>query len=312
MKVLVTGGTGFIGAVLVPLLLEAGHKVTVLDNLLYRQNTILSHFINPRFEFIHADVRDAAAVREAARGVDMVVHLAALVGAPVCEQHKQLAEEVNVGGTRNVLNACSPEQPILFASTGSNYGKVDTICTEDSPLSPLSVYGITKTRAEEMIMARGNAISYRFATGFGLSPRLRLDLLPNDYVFQAVKNGTLIVYERGAQRTFIHVRDMARAFVHAIDNYERMKNNVYNVGSNELNFSKEDIARMVQRHVDFYVHFAEFRSDPDQRDYEVSYDKIAATGFTTAITMEHGITELVKGMRTLPGFNPYINVIHQQ
>lgn len=310
MKVLVTGGTGFIGAVLAPLLLDAGHTVVVLDNLLYGQNMLLSHFINQQFEFINADVRDAAAVREAVRGVDVVVHLAALVGAPVCEQHKQLAEEVNVGGTRNVLDACSPEQPILFASTGSNYGKVDTICTEDSPLNPLSVYGITKTRAEEMIMARGNAISYRFATGFGLSPRLRLDLLPNDYVFQAVKNGTLIVYERGALRTFIHVRDMARAFLHAIDTYDRMKNNVYNVGSNDMNFSKEDVARLVQKHVDYYVHFAEFGADPDKRDYEVSYAKIEATGFHTTISMEHGITELVKGMRTLPGFNPYINVIH--
>ncbi|MBI4098406.1 MAG: NAD(P)-dependent oxidoreductase [Candidatus Magasanikbacteria bacterium] len=310
MKVLVTGGTGFIGAVLVDRLLEAGHSVVVLDNLLYRQNTLLPHFIKPHFEFIHGDIRDAATVREAARGIDVVVHLAAIVGAPICEKHKELAEAVNVGGTQNLIAACSPSQPILFASTGSNYGKVDGVCTEESPLNPLSVYGITKTRAEELIMARGNAISYRFATGFGLSPRLRLDLLPNDYVHQAIKNGTLIVYERGARRTFIHVRDMASAFLHAIDHYERMKNNVYNVGSDDMNFSKEDLARLVQKHVDYYLHFAEFGADPDKRDYEVSYDKIAATGFRTSITMEHGITELVKGMRTLPGFNPYLNEIH--
>ena len=309
MKVLVTGGTGFIGAVLVDRLLDVGHSVVVLDSLLYRQNTLLPHFIKPHFEFIHGDIRDASAVREAVRGVDAVVHLAAMVGAPICEKHKELAEAVNVGGTQNLIAACSPSQPILFASTGSNYGKVEGVCTEESPLNPLSVYGVTKTRAEELVMARGNAISYRFATGFGLSPRLRLDLLPNDYVHQAVKNGTLIIYERNARRTFIHVQDMARAFVHALERYEQMKNNVYNVGSNELNFSKEDIARMVQRHVDFYVHFAEFRSDPDQRDYEVSYDKLAATGFTTTISMEHGITELVKGMRTLPSFNPYENAI---
>lgn len=310
MKVLVTGGTGFIGAVLVPLLLDAGHKVVALDNLLYRQNTLLPHFIKPHFEFIHADIRDAAAVRDAARDVDAVVHLAALVGAPICEKNKELAEAVNVGGAQNLVAACSPSQPILFASTGSNYGKVEGVCTEESPLNPLSVYGITKTRAEELIMARGNAVSYRFATGFGLSPRLRLDLLPNDYVHQAVKNGTLIIYERNARRTFIHVHDMARAFLHAIERVDQMKNNVYNVGSHELNFSKEGLARLVQKHVDYYLHFAEFGADPDKRDYEVSYDKIGATGFTATITMEHGITELVKGMRTLPGFNPYINVIH--
>ncbi len=309
-KILVTGGAGFVGSVLVEFLLSAGHTVTVFDNLMYRQHTFLPHFINPHFEFIQGDIRDAAAVFAALRGADVVVHLAALVGAPLCEQRKHMAEEVNVGGTRTVLDACSPEQFVLFASTGSNYGKVDTLCTENSPLNPLSVYSITKTRAEELVMARGNAISYRFATGFGLSPRLRLDLLPNDYVHQAIKNGTLIVYERGALRTFIHVRDMARAFLHAIDNYERMKNNVYNVGSNDMNFSKEDLARLVQKHVDFYLHFAEFGADPDKRDYEVSYDKLAATGFRTSITMEHGITELVKGMRTVPGFNPYINVIH--
>ena len=193
MKILVTGGTGFIGAVLVPLLLDAGHTVVVLDNLLYRQNTLLPHFINHHFEFIHGDIRDAAVVRDAATGIDIVVHLAGLVGAPICEKNKQLAEEVNVGGTTNVVAALESQQPILFASTGYNYGKIDAVCTEETPLNPLSVYGITKTRAEELVMARGNAISYRFATGFGLSPRLRLDLLPNDYVFQAIKSGTLVV-----------------------------------------------------------------------------------------------------------------------
>lgn len=309
MKILVTGGSGFIGAVLVPLLLDAGHKVVVLDNLLYSQNTLLPHFINQQFEFIHGDIRDAVAVRDAAVGVDMVVHLAALVGAPICEKNKQMAGEVNVEGTMNVINALGNGQPILYASTGSNYGKVDAVCTEETPLSPLSVYGITKTRAEELIMARGNAISYRFATGFGLSPRIRLDLLVNDYVFQAIKAGTLIVYERSARRTFIHVRDMARAFLHAIDQYETMKNNVYNVGGNDMNFSKEDIARLIQKHVDYYLHFAEFGSDPDKRDYEVNYDKLSATGFVTSISMEHGITELVKGMRMIPSFNPYLNTI---
>ncbi|OGL89450.1 epimerase [Candidatus Uhrbacteria bacterium RIFCSPLOWO2_02_FULL_51_9] len=310
MKVLVTGGAGFIGSVLVELLLQHNHHVTVLDNLLYRQHTLLSHFINPYFEFIHGDIRDAKTVQDAVRGVDAIVHLAAIVGAPACNKNPQLAEEVNVAGTKNLLDATAPEQWLLYGSTGSNYGKVDSICTEETPLNPLSIYGITKTRAEELVMARGNGICYRFATGFGLSPRLRLDLLPNDYAFQAVKNGTLIVYERHMKRTFIHVRDMARAFLHGLEQFETMKNNVYNVGSNTMNYSKQDLAHVLLRHVDYYLHFAEVGTDPDKRDYEVSYDKIAKTGFTTQVDMERGIIELVKGMRTVSGFNPYINVIH--
>jgi len=311
MKILITGGAGYIGSILVELLLNSGHKVIVFDNLLFKQNSLLPHFINPNFEFIKGDVRDTVALADAVRGVDAVVHLAAIVGAPACDRDHKLADAVNVEGTKNLIAVTSPGQAILYASTGSNYGKVDGICTEDTPLNPLSVYGITKTKAEEMIMQRGNSLGYRFATAFGLSPRLRLDLLPNDFVYQALKAKTLIIYERHVRRTFIHVRDIARALVYAIENFANMKNEVYNCGSNSMNCSKEDVARMIQRHVDYYLHFAEVGSDPDKRDYEVSYDKIKEKGFETTIDMNQGIIELIKGIRTVPGFNPYTNIIHE-
>lgn len=307
LKILVTGGSGYVGSVLVPELLRAGYSVRVFDNLLFNQTSLLPLFGNTHFEFIKGDVRDVAALKEAVQGVDMIIHLAAIVGAPVCNREPLLAEQVNVQGTINLDSVRSASQPIIFASTGSNYGSVDGICTEETILNPLSVYGVTKTKAENHLKKSGNMIGYRFATAFGISPRLRLDLMPNDFVFQALRVGNLIVYEPQVRRTFIHVSDMARAFLHAIKNYEAMKDNIYNVGNEKLNVTKEDVALLIKKKINFYLHFADIASDSDKRDYEVSYEKIRKTGFETTVTLEEGIDEMVKGFQLISIDNPYTN-----
>ena len=307
-KILVTGGAGYVGSVLVPQLFAEGYKVRVLDNLMYRQPSLLPYCIDPKLEFVRGDVRDRESVDAAIKGVDCIVQLAAIVGAPACAKDPRLAEEVNYGSTVLIDQCRDPAQGILFASTGSNYGAVDGTCTEETPLKPLSVYGVTKTKAETALLESGNTLVYRFATAFGLSARLRMDLLINDFTFQAVRNKQLIVYEKGFRRTFIHVRDIARSFVHAIKNYDRMKDNVYNVGHESMNYTKEDIALAVKEKVEYHLHFADVGSDPDQRDYEVSYEKIKAAGFETAVTLSDGINELIKGYEMVTLQNPYSNV----
>ncbi|MBI4437478.1 NAD(P)-dependent oxidoreductase [Candidatus Uhrbacteria bacterium] len=308
MKILVTGGSGYVGSVLVPALLRQGYRVKVFDNLLFKQTSLLPHFINPLFEFVHGDVRDVHALARAVEDVDLIIHLAAIVGAPICSAHPELAEAVNYQGTVNLDSVRSSHQPIIYASTGSNYGKVDGICTEDTPLHPLSVYGQTKTKAEEHLKRSGNMIGFRFATAFGISPRLRLDLMPNDFALQALRVGNLIVYQKQVRRTFIHVTDMTRAFLHAIQHYEEMKNEIYNVGHERMNLTKEEVALLVKKFVNYYLHFAEIGSDPDQRDYEVSYEKIRSKGFETQVSMEEGIREVVSALKLLQPENPYSNI----
>ena len=307
MKILVTGGSGYVGSVLVPMLLNKGYQVKVFDNLLFKQTSMLPHFIKENFEFVKGDIRDVSALRQAVKDVDLVVHLAAIVGAPVCNVNKTLAQEVNHQGTVNLESVRSESQPIIFASTGSNYGKVDGICTEETELKPLSVYGETKTSAEQHLLSHGNAIGYRFATAFGISPRLRLDLMPNDFVFQALRTGNIIVYQGDVKRTFIHISDMGRAFIHAIENYQAMKNNVYNVGNERMNITKRELAELLKKYVDYYLHFAEIGTDPDMRDYEVSYEKIRATGFDLEVSLDEGIKEMVDGFKLVQLDNPYQN-----
>ncbi len=307
-KVLVTGGAGFVGSVLVPELLNRGYKVRVLDNLMYNQSSLLQCCSNRNFEFIKGDIRDSDTLKKSLRDVDCIIHLAAIVGAPACRKDPWLAKEVNYMGMVLLDRCRSKSQFLIYSSTGSNYGAVNGICTEETPLSPLSEYGFTKTKAEEYIMNSGNAVALRFATGFGLSPRLRLDLLPNDFTFRAVKNSSLIVYERDFRRTFIHVRDMARAFIFALENYEDMLEEVYNVGTESMNYTKEEIARVIRSKVDFYLYFADIGSDPDKRNYEVSYEKIRAKGFETTVSMEEGIEELIRGIGMIFLKNPYSNI----
>ncbi len=241
-------------------------------------------------------------------GVDAVVHLAALVGYPLCKKMPHRAVQVNVEGTKNVIASMPSDAGLVYASTGSNYGEVEGVCTEDTPLNPLSLYGRVKTEAEELCLARGNSIALRFATAYGLSPRPRLDLMINDFCWQAIHQKYLVVYEKHFWRTFIHVVDIARAMVHMLERFDTLEHQVFNVGHESLNFTKEDIVKLIKQRVDFLVYFAEFGKDEDRRDYEVDYSRVRATGFEVSIDIETGLSELINGLALLEIRNPYGNV----
>jgi len=308
-SVLVTGGAGYVGSTLVPMLFDEGYQVRVFDNLMHGGQGLLSCFSRRNFEFVRGDVRDEAAVAKALKNADVVIHLAAIVGYPTCKKDPNLAEDVNLHGTISVKKCRAPAQLIIFASTGSNYGAVpNQVCTEDTPLNPLTLYGLTKTEAESHLLEAGNVIVYRFTTAFGLSPRMRLDLLVNDFVFSALKRKQLIIYEKTYRRSFVHVRDIARALVFAIQNAERMVDNVYNVGSESMNASKEEVALRIRDKLDFLLHFADFGHDEDERNYEVSYAKIRSLGFETTISLDEGIHELIQGLEVLDVPRAYSNV----
>lgn len=309
MNVLVTGGAGYVGSTLVPILLERGFRVVVLDNLMYGNGaSLLGCFRHKGLEFQEGDVRNAADVRRALRGVEAVIHLAAIVGYPACRKDEQHAYQVNVRGTANLVEQLSPSQRLILASTGSNYGAVLDLCTEETPLNPLSVYGKTKTEAEQIVLRHPESIVYRFATAFGISPRLRLDLMINDFVYQALYTKNLIVYEKDFRRTFLHVRDMAESLLFAIAHGEQMRGQVYNIGAEALNLTKEDVAKKLRERLEFYLHFADVGKDEDQRNYEVSYKKIRSLGFTPGISLEEGIDELIRGLRIIKLKNPLSNV----
>jgi len=252
MKILVTGGAGYIGCLIVPMLLQKGYQVRVLDSLMYTGTGLLQNFRDKNFEFVMGDIRDERTMADAVKGCDVIIHLAAIVGFPACRKYPELAQAVNVEGTKVVAKFAGHERLVLFGSTGSNYGAlVDTLCTEDTPLNPLSLYGKTKTSAEQYLRGNCTTIAYRFATAFGVSPRMRLDLLVNDFVYTAMKMRYLVVYESHFMRTFIHVQDIARSFVFGIENVQRLAGQVYNVGSEQMNYSKADVCKMIQKKVDF-------------------------------------------------------------
>jgi nucleoside-diphosphate-sugar epimerase len=309
MRILVTGGAGYVGSTLVPLLLERGHRIRVLDSLKFGGHGLLPCCEHRTLELIKGDVCDEATTAKALEGIDAVIHLAAIVGYPACKKEPQLAQATNVEGTRTLLRLRGRDQKILFASTGSIYGSVpDYVCNENTPRAPITLYGETKATAEELVLDAGNSIAYRFATAFGVSNRMRLDLMPNDFTYQAVRNRNLIVYEGGFKRTFVHVRDMARSFIFALERWDAVKDDVYNVGHESMNFTKEDVARKILQFVDYYLHFAEVGSDADQRNYEVSYEKIRRKGFETTVDLDRGIEELVRAARLIEFQNPFANV----
>jgi len=291
--VLVTGGAGYKGSLLVPRLLEKGYQVTVLDNFMFGIKPIL-HFANhPNVSFINGDVRDKRVVATAMKNADIIHHLAAIVGYPACSADPQVAESVNVDGTRNICENLSQNQRLIFASTGSTYGKVKATCTEETPINPLSLYGKTKWIAEQLVTDKGG-VGLRFATVFGLSPRLRLDLLVNDFVHQAIHLKQIILYNSNWRRTFLHVRDAAESYLFTMDNFDRMSGRAFNVGDEKMNYTKLDIALAVRKKVDYYLHEAEIGEDLDQRDYEVSYQRIRDLGYKATVTLDEGIDELAK------------------
>ncbi len=310
MKILVTGGAGFIGSLLIAQLLERNHQVRTLDNLTYNQTTLFPYFINPNFEFLEGDIRDEQTIKQALKNIDFVVHLAAIVGAPACKKDERAAWEINYDATC-LINKLRENTPLFFPGSTSGYGTrqaIDGLCTEETPQEPISLYGKSKAEAEKAILDQGNAITYRFATGYGISPRLRLDLMPNDFVFKAVKNRTLVVFERNFKRAFIHVQDMAKSICFAIDNFQQMKNNAYNCGSEEVNFTKEELCQRIKKQIDYVLFFSDKDFDPDKRNFQISFDKIKQAGFSLSIDIDAGIAELVKAFSSLKINSPFANV----
>ena len=309
MKVLITGGAGYIGTSLTPLLLKKGYHVKAIDNLSFGGEALIPFFSYPNYSFQKGDIRDVSSMKQALDGIDCIIHLAGIVGYPACRKFPKESREINLDANRLLLDLASKEQLILYASTGSTYGElIGELCTETTPLNPLTDYGKQKMEAEEMIMNRGNAVSFRFATAYGVSPRLRLDLLINDFTFKAVKDKTLIVYEKHFMRTFIHVRDMARSFLFTLEHFDTMNDEVYNVGDNAQNFSKEKICFMIREKIEYYLHFAEIGKDLDQRNYMVSYKKISDLGFQCNTSVSEGIDELLKVAEVVEIKSPFSNV----
>ncbi|SPP65166.1 NAD-dependent epimerase/dehydratase family protein [Nitrospira lenta] len=295
--VLVTGGAGYIGSVLCKQLLDRGHRVTVLDNFLYRQNSLLDCCPFDTFRVVRGDCRDERIVTDLLHDADVIIPLAALVGAPLCNRDRVGAYTINFEAVQMLTKLASQQQQIIFPVTNSGYGigQPGVPCTEDSPLRPISLYGETKVKAERVVLDRGNAITLRLATVFGASPRMRMDLLVNDFVWRAVHDRAVVVFEGHCKRNYIHIRDVVKAFLHSMDHFESMKNRAYNVGLDDANLSKVELCGEIQRHIPQFVFFeAPIGEDPDKRDYIVSNERILSTGFTPDWSLERGILELSK------------------
>jgi nucleoside-diphosphate-sugar epimerase len=302
MRILVTGGAGYIGSTLVPELLRHDHEVTVLDNFLFRQHALLDCCAHPKFRVVRGDCRDETVLKPLAGRADLVIPLAALVGAPLCQADKVAAETTNLGAIRTLCQMLSREQKIIMPVTNSGYGigEKDKSCTEDSPLRPLSLYGVTKVQAEEAVLQRENSLSFRLATVFGVSPRMRTDLLVNDFVYRAVHDRAVVVFEGHFKRNYIHIRDVARLFVYGIESFERMRGRPYNAGLEDANLSKLELCAVIQKHLPKFVYLeAPIGEDPDKRDYIVSNARLLATGFRTQWTLDAGIEELIKAYTIL-------------
>jgi len=297
MTVLITGGAGYIGTVLTTQLLEKGYRVTVVDNLMHRDARPLVSFLrHPQYTFVYGDIRDEAVMKKALRTADAVVHLAGIVGYPACARRPRLSRDVNVKATELLNRLRSPAQLMVNAGTGSVYGKVDEnikMCHEEMAPNPVSVYGAHKAAAEKVLMDKGGAVSLRLATAFGLSPRLRVDLLVNDFCYQAVHAGRLTIYEANFRRTFIHVHDIARAFIHAIENCERMKNAIFNCGDRKMNVQKIRVAELIREQHEFELAASANGTDVDCRNYNMSFKKINDTGFHTTVSLRQGIREML-------------------
>jgi nucleoside-diphosphate-sugar epimerase len=300
--ILVTGGAGYLGSVLVPALLAQGYRVTVVDTFMWRQNSLANCCADPNFEIVDGDARDPAVMRPLVAKADAVIPLAALVGAPLCDRDKIAATSTNRDAIRLLMDMLTTEQRVLMPVTNSGYGvgEEGCHCTEETPLRPISLYGRDKVEAERMVLDRENAISFRLATVFGMSPRMRLDLLVNDFVHRAVRDRALVLFEAHFKRNFLHIRDVARVFLHGLENFEDMRGRPYNVGLSNANLSKRELCEIIARQVPGFVYLeAPIGEDPDKRNYIVSNERIEDTGFKAVHSLEAGIAELIKGCRAI-------------
>ena len=297
-KFLVTGGAGYIGSVLVPILLGKGYKVTVLDSLMHNQSSLLECCVHSDFDFVKGDICDEGLMASLLPKFDVVILLAAIVGAPACKINPSLTRLVNLDAQMSIVNKISLSQKAIFPTTNSGYGigEKDKLCTEESPLRPISEYGKTKVEVERAFLDKGNAITFRLATVFGMSPRMRMDLLVNDFIYRAFKDRFIVLFEEHFRRNYVHIRDVAKAFVLGIEDYDRMKGEPFNVGLSSANLTKRQLCEKIKEYVpEFYIHSAPVGEDPDKRDYIVSNEKIESLGWKPDYSLDDGIKELLKG-----------------
>ena len=302
MKILITGGAGYLGSILTPTLLSLRHEVTVLDNFYFNQNSLLDCCPHETFQVVRGDCREEAVVKPLVAKADLIIPLAALVGVPICNTDQIATRTTNQEAVEMICRLAGKNQWVIIPVTNSGYGigEKGKFCTEDTPLKPLSSYGITKVKAEEAVLARENSISFRLATVFGTAPRMRLDLLVNDFVYRAVHDRAVLIFEGHFKRNYIHIRDVARAFLHGIAHFEQMRGKPYNVGLDEANLSKLELCAVIQKHLPKFVYMeAPIGEDPDKRDYIVSNARIAGTGFKPEWGLDRGIVELIKGYTIL-------------
>ena len=297
-SVLITGGAGYLGSIMVGELLARGFAVSVLDNFMFKQNSLAAHCANPKFTIVNGDARNSDLMKSLLAKADIVIPLAALVGAPICKKDPIGATSTNLDAQMLLLDEVRDDQWLLMPITNSGYGigEEGKFCTEESPLNPLSLYGRHKVQVENRALERENSLSFRLATVFGMAPRMRTDLLVNDFVYRAVNDRAVVLFESHFKRNYIHVRDVTRAFIHAIDNFDAMKGGPYNVGLSDANLSKWELCERIQKHIPHFVFLeAPIGEDPDKRDYIVSNEKIEATGFKPAHSLDDGIEDLIKG-----------------
>ena len=295
MNILITGGAGYLGSVITPLLVNKGYDVTVYDNLMYNQLTLSDLCYKSNFKFVYGDVRDYKKLNEYVQKADVIIPLAAIVGFPACEKDKQLAEEVNYNQIYDLITNTSKEQTIIFPNTNSGYGtRSSGICTENQKLQPISHYGITKCNAEDILLQNGNAIIFRFATVFGVSPRMRLDLLVNEFVYKALTDKYITIFERKAVRNYIHIRDVASVFEWMVVHRDIHRGEIFNVGLSDANINKQQLAEMIKKYIsDFAITYSDYYEDPDKRDYIVSNEKVESTGWLPKYNLDDGIKELI-------------------
>jgi len=311
IKVLVTGAAGYIGSTLVPALLESGYAVTAIDNFMYGQDSLAAVCYHPAFSLVRGDVRSANVMRPLVKDADIIIPLAALVGAPLCDRDPIAATTTNKDAIVNMLEWLGKDQRVLLPITNSGYGvgEPGKFCTEETPIRPISLYGRDKVAVEQMLLDRyPNAIGFRLATVFGMSPRMRLDLLVNDFTYRAYHDRFIVLFESHFRRNYLHVRDVARVFLHGIKQFHKMKGETYNVGLSDANLSKRQLCERIQAHLPSFV-FVEsaIGQDPDKRDYIVSNEKIERTGFRPAYSLDDGIRELIKGFAMIRN-SKYSNV----